>query len=147
MSTAASPIAYFITWTTYGTWLPGDARGWRKWQRGQQQPRPLLEAWCRDRMKGSPVTLNPPQRDKVELAISEHAQFRGWVLHAVSVRSNHVHVAVTASHAPERVRDQLKARATRVLREGPEAIQQDRVWTRGGDAEFIDDEAGLDRRR
>ena len=21
------PIAYFITWTTYGTWLPGDERG------------------------------------------------------------------------------------------------------------------------
>ena len=21
------PMAYFITWTTYGTWLPGDERG------------------------------------------------------------------------------------------------------------------------
>src|SRR5262249_3307643 len=23
-----SVLAYFLTWTTYGTWLPGDARGW-----------------------------------------------------------------------------------------------------------------------
>ena len=22
------PIAYFLTWTTYGSWLPGDQRGW-----------------------------------------------------------------------------------------------------------------------
>jgi hypothetical protein len=21
-------LAYFLTWTTYGTWLPGDERGW-----------------------------------------------------------------------------------------------------------------------
>ncbi len=24
------PLGYFITWTTYGTWLPGDERGWRR---------------------------------------------------------------------------------------------------------------------
>jgi hypothetical protein len=24
----ADPLAYFLTWTTYGTWLPGDERGW-----------------------------------------------------------------------------------------------------------------------
>ena len=23
-----APLAYLITWTTYGTWLPGDQRGW-----------------------------------------------------------------------------------------------------------------------
>jgi hypothetical protein len=23
----ADPLAYFLTWTTYGTWLPGDERG------------------------------------------------------------------------------------------------------------------------
>ena len=49
---------YFITWTTYGTWLPGDRRGWRKWNAGEQQPCPLLEAWCRDRMKEGSVTLS-----------------------------------------------------------------------------------------
>ena len=24
------PLAYFLTWTTYGTWLPGDERGWNR---------------------------------------------------------------------------------------------------------------------
>ena len=22
------PIGFFLTWVTYGTWLPGDSRGW-----------------------------------------------------------------------------------------------------------------------
>ncbi|MEX1027188.1 MAG: hypothetical protein WD049_04175 [Candidatus Paceibacterota bacterium] len=52
------PLTYFITWTTYGSWLPEDRRGWRKWKAGDQQPRPLLEAWCRDRMNEEAVVLN-----------------------------------------------------------------------------------------
>jgi hypothetical protein len=24
------PLAYFLTWSTYGTWLPGDERGGKK---------------------------------------------------------------------------------------------------------------------
>ena len=46
---------YFITWTTYGTWLPGDARGWRKRQAGYRISQPLLEGWCRESMKGDTV--------------------------------------------------------------------------------------------
>ena len=26
------PLAFFLTWTTYGTWLPGDERGWSRSQ-------------------------------------------------------------------------------------------------------------------
>ena len=26
------PLAYFLTWPTYGTWLPGDERGWVEYQ-------------------------------------------------------------------------------------------------------------------
>jgi hypothetical protein len=24
----SGPMAFFLTWTTYGSWLPGDDRGW-----------------------------------------------------------------------------------------------------------------------
>ena len=67
------------------------------------------------------------------------------MLHAVSARSNHVHLAVTADKAPELVRDQFKANATRVLRQAPEAITNDKVWTRGGDCEVIEGEDNLAR--
>lgn len=139
------PITYFITWTTYGTWLPGDSRGWRKKGRGEQPPQPLLEAWCRERMTESEVVLNETQRAKVESVCREHARIRGWVLHAVNARSNHVHLAVTADKAPKVVRDQFKANATRVLRQEPAALRKENIWTTGGDCEIVDGDEELAR--
>ena len=139
------PLNYFITWTTYGSWLPGDARGWRKTGKGQQLPQPLLEEWCRSQMTENPVLLNEAQRLRVEAVCRKHATFRGWVLHAVSARSNHVHLVVSADKKPEIVRDQFKANATRVLREEPGAITNETVWTRGGDCEIVDGEENLER--
>jgi REP element-mobilizing transposase RayT len=138
-------VTYFIIWTTYGTWLPGDARGWRKQKHGNQPPQPLLEAWCRRRMLENPVLLNETQRGKVEAVCRDHARIRQWKLHAVNARSNHVHLVVTANKGPEVVRDQFKANATRVLREEPEAITHDKLWTRGGDCEIVDGEDELER--
>ncbi len=139
------PITYFITWTTYGTWLPGDSRGWRKAKHGEQTPQPLLEQWCRDQLKETPVVLTAEQRRKVEEVCCRHAAIRGWALHAVSARSNHVHLAVTADEAPIKVRDQFKANATRVLREPPNEITHEKIWTRGGDIEIVDGEDNLEQ--
>lgn len=139
------PINYFITWTTYGTWLPGDARGWRKLRQGNQIPQPLLEAWCRQQMKGEVVLLNAAQRARVEKVCREHAEHRGWVLHAVSARSNHVHLLVAADGKAQKVRDQFKANATRVLREAPDPIKNEKVWTRGGDCEIVDGDDDLEQ--
>lgn len=136
-------LTYFITWTTYGTWLPGDSRGWRKTAKGTQPPQPFLETWCRDQMCEAPITLNDIQRSKVEAVCREHAHIRGWHLHALKARSNHVHLAVTADKAPKTVRDQFKANGTRVLRQDPDAINKDKIWTRGGDCEIVDDEENL----
>ena len=129
---------YFITWTTYGTWVPGDARGWRKRGQWEQVPRPLLERWCREQMKGDTVLLSPADRETVEQACREHCQFRGWELLAVNARSNHVHVVVVANEAPKKVRDQLKANCTRCLRQQPVPLNVERTWTRGGDVEILD---------
>jgi len=139
------PITLFITWTTYGTWLSGDSRGWRKWKAGEQQPQPKLEDWCRRQMKDKPLFLNETQRAEVEDVIRKHAQIRGWALHAVSARTNHVHVAVTAAAPPKRVRDQFKANGTRVLREPPDPVTHEKVWTKGGDIEFIDTDDELEQ--
>ena len=66
-------------------------------------------------------------------------------MHAVSARSNHVHVAVTADVEPKKVRDQFKANATRVLRQEPDAITNHKTWTRGGDCEIVDGDENLER--
>jgi hypothetical protein len=63
----------------------------------------------------------------------------------VSARSNHVHIAVTADTAPEKVRDQFKANATRVLRQSPDPNTNEKIWTRGGDIEIVDGDDGLEQ--
>lgn len=138
-------VTYFITWTTYGTWLPGDGRGWRKWKTGEQQPQPMLEDWCRNRMSEKPVLLNEIQQKKVESICRQHAEIRGWDLHAISIRSNHVHLAVTANAEPKKVRDQFKANTTRVLRKDPAPISNKKIWTKGGDISIVDKEEGLEQ--
>jgi len=34
------PLAFFLTWTKYGSWLPGDERGWWKSPETSWQPIP-----------------------------------------------------------------------------------------------------------
>src|SRR5438132_13512735 len=92
-----SVLAYHIVWTTYGTWLPGDWRGWvKKGVSGIQAPDPALEQSSRERMVEGPVLLTPEQRALVEKTIIDHCRIRGWRLHAVNARTNHVHVVVSA---------------------------------------------------
>ena len=67
----------------------------------------------------------------------DHARIRKQELHAVTARSNHVHLVVTANAAPKKVRDQFKANAARVLRQPPNPVTNEKVWIRGGDIEVV----------
>src|SRR5688500_9804813 len=103
------PVAYFLTWPTYGTWLPGDERGWIKYHQGFQRPDPILETEAKARMTEDACRLDEEQRELVEATIAKHCDIRGWTLHAVNCRSNHLHVVVTADRHPDEVREQFKA--------------------------------------
>jgi len=112
------PIAYFLTWVGYGTWLPGDARGWVEYRHGWQLPDPVLELEATARMTEDACRLDRAQRDAVESQIAETCRHCGWQLHAVNCRSNHVHVVVSAGETrPRKIRADLKAWATRCLKE------------------------------
>jgi len=104
------PLAYFLTWTTYGTWLPGDERGWVA-KPGEFRPADaILEQVSRSLMTEPSLILDPSQRDLAERTIADHCRCRDWHLHAVACRTNHVHVVVTAAgRNPEDVMDQFKA--------------------------------------
>jgi REP element-mobilizing transposase RayT len=135
-------IAYFHTWTTYGTWLPGDARGWFLSHRGLQPAELQRELESAFRMTDDALVLNVPQRQVVEQTISDHCSIRKWELHAVNCRTNHVHVVVTANRELPIVREQFKAWCTRRLK-ASSPIAREKWWTERGWDEFIDDESGL----
>ncbi len=129
---------YFITWVTYGTWLPGDARGWRKRGYGYQIPSPQLEEWCRKKMRGEAVLLELHDRSVVEEACRKHCEHRGWTLIAVAARTNHVHVIVISDTVPDITRNQLKANCTSELRRQAQPLNVSRTWARLGDVEILD---------
>jgi len=135
------PLAYLITWTTYGTWLPGDERGWVKHDEfGIHQADPRLKAAVKGSLSEAPVTLTLERQNVVEEAIVEHCRFRGWTLHAVNVRTNHVHLVVTAGADPDDVAEKLKSRCSRFLNLLPSG-HRDHWWTRGQSTKWINDES------
>ena len=106
---------WLLTWTTYGSWLPGDQRGFVGWHRDEQgnlvihnapgTPQdsniPALERAMRESMKGSPIRLRTDQADRLFSQFQETADYRGWLLFAVAIMANHVHLVVGVPGDPE----------------------------------------------
>jgi REP element-mobilizing transposase RayT len=152
------PLAYFLTWPTYGTWLPGDERGWVLYGKGSQPPNPIRKLEAEARMTEDACILDGEQRRLVEETIAKHCRIRGWKLHAVNCRSNHLHVVVTANRDPDEVREQLKAWCTRKLKElerarrnspgdrepTPEPRIREKWWAERGSRRYIGDEESLE---
>ena len=116
------PLAFFITFGTYSTWLHGDARGsidrfHNRYGTPRLPPNALRERYERGLLKQQPVRLNPLQRKIVMDAVKEICLEKGWSLWAVNARTTHVHAVVTADWDGKKVRAALKARATKNLRE------------------------------
>jgi len=143
------PLAYYLTWPTYGTWLPGDKRGWVKRGGGWQSPDPVRKLEAESRMTEDACRLDHEQRAVVEGTIAEHCQIRGWELYVVNCRSNHIHVVVAATIKPEAVRSQFKAWCTRKLKDldrkrRREGEVRENWWAERGSRLYVNDEDGLE---
>lgn len=138
------PLGYFLTWVTYGTWLPGDERGWVEYQHGWKLPDPIRELDALAAMTENACLLDESQRRAVESQIAETCRHRGWHLHAVNCRSNHVHVVVTAANTrPKKIRADLKAWATRCLKDRFDNTREN-WWADRGSIRFLNTEASLE---
>lgn len=143
------PLAYFLTWTTYGTRLHGDIRGSvgaLNRQRGQPAiaPDPQLEAAERQLMRQPEYIMDDKARSVVDRAIRDHAEIRRWRIHAVNVRTNHVHILVTCpEYTPETVMAQFKGWGTRRLRAAGLIGPDRQVWTDHGSTRWINHEVGF----
>jgi REP element-mobilizing transposase RayT len=145
------PLAYLITFRCHGTWLHGDERGSidRFRNRYESPYIPPNEQWHQrnvGKLKGEPVTLNAERREAVEAAVRESCALRGWRLHAVNVRTNHVHVVVsTGMTKPERALNALKANATRRMRQGGCWQRPDTPWADKGSKRYLWNERNVER--
>jgi REP element-mobilizing transposase RayT len=138
------PVGYFLTWVTYGTWLPGDSRGWVKYRAGWQLPDPIRECEAKVLMTENACILTREQRRAVEAQIDETCAERGWTLHAVNCRSNHVHVVVTADVAdPDKIRVDLKAWSARALKTAF-GTERENWWAERGSIHYLNSDDDLE---
>lgn len=140
---------YLITFRTRGTWLHGDPRGSvdpRHNTLGEPliAPNPRLVQRDRERMASAPVVLDETDRSAVDAAIRSVCNHRRWTLHALHVRTNHVHAIVTAPVRPERVMHAFKAWSTRRLVEAGRRMQGAKTWARHGSTRWLNTDASFD---
>ena len=137
------PLAYLLTFRTFGTWLHGDVR----WSVGRQarSPKesrfispnmPLKEAMAAE-MHQPPVLLKRAARKAVEIAIKEVCECRGYLLRASNARTNHVHAVVTAEVKPEKIINTFKGYSTRKLRNEGFYSPDLTIWARGRSRRYL----------
>jgi hypothetical protein len=140
MTTRQSLLATMITSTTYGTWLPGDLRGYV--DDGVILPGdPTLWERARGRMVGEPVLLTTNEQDMAFEALVAAADEFGYRLLAVSIESWHMHVLL--SHGLDTVAVAAGRLKTRVR----QTIGRGRVWTAGYDKRYCFREDVVEARR
>jgi REP element-mobilizing transposase RayT len=106
---------WFPTWTTYGSWLPGDERGFVSNIRDGPGPEVrhnipgtpydadmlALERAARSRLKCEPIRLTQTQADVLLHQFQETATYRERQLLAVGIMANHCHLVVGTPGDPD----------------------------------------------
>src|SRR3954468_14988790 len=107
------PLAYHITWGTYGTRLHGDARG--TVDRGHNEfgspvlgPDPERQRDERQRLKFPPITLDRHEPLFIEATLPSVCERGHWTYVEGAAGPDHVHAIVSAPFDPETIRILLK---------------------------------------
>src|SRR4029450_2548447 len=90
------PLAYLITFRCYGTWLHGDERGsidrfHNRYGSPYIEDNEIWKQHNTRSLKHEAVILDSERRSGVEAALRRTCADREWYLHALNVRTNHVH--------------------------------------------------------
>ena len=151
---------WLLTSTTYGTWLPGDERGFIGTVKDGPGPRvrhnvpetPVdkdfrgLRQSARELLKCPPILLNQEQALVVLDQFRETAAFRRWLLLAGAVMANHFHLVVAADedvHSTILLRD-FKSYASRALNRKWSKPASGTWWTESGSRRTLPDERAVE---
>ena len=142
-------LAYFITFSTYGTWLHGADKENGSVDRQHNvfgtpflSPDSEREEWAAHLMTEPPYVLEESARTVVRDAIVDLCREKGWTLLALHVRTNHVHAVISADREPGRLMSDLKSRASRNLNRAGTDINTKR-WTRHGSTRHLFDDTSV----
>src|SRR5262245_23937748 len=151
---------WLITSTTYGTWIPGDRRGFVSTVRDGEGPRlrhnefgaPYdanmsgLQASAQLLMKGLPILLSSEQAAIVLAQFRETCAFREWELQAAAVMANHFHAVISAGEnvRSEAILRDLESYASRVLSCRFAKPASDTWWTESGSRRPLPNELALE---
>jgi len=139
----ARTLGYLLTWTTYGSWLQGDERGYVK-DGEVLGGNVAIKIDCGKNLKGGPVRLKRNERVVVREAILGARENFGQKIPAIVVCSSHVHVVCEYVDVPIGVVVSYYKNAGRMTLK--RIGFQGRLWTRGYDKRFCFDEAALAER-
>ncbi len=150
---------WFLTWTTYGTWLPGDERGFVSPVRIGPGPEvkhnipgtpydanmPRLREHVLRHLPYPPIYLVLEQAGAVHDQFHETAGHRKWLIVADAVMCNHAHivVGVPGDPDPETILRDFKAYASRKLNRGWGKPASETWWTESGSKRKLKTESDI----
>jgi len=137
-------IGYMVTWTTYGSWLPGDKRGYVRCGETLDGEKEILER-SKERQKNDTIRLNKKEKEIVKDTIIKEAERIGQIVEGISVYSNHVHLLLRPnSKSIEDAVSRYKSVSTRALWE---TGRKGRIWTKRFYKSFCFDENAVIREK
>ena len=139
----AKMVGFMAMWTTYGTWLQGDKRGYVK-NGITMGANAQLEKSNEELLKHDKIMIPKSLRKTVENAILKEAEEIGQKVYAIAICSNHVHIVIesTVERCGYSV-GRFKRAATKALRKYGFA---NRVWTKGHDKRYCYNQNELETR-
>jgi len=139
---------WLLTSHAYGTWLPGDDRGFVGWVEdpGQKlvkrnQPNtppepanPPLRQFARSQMKSDAIWFTSREAELLWEQFLETASYRQWQLLAVAVLATHVHwvLGVPGDPDPDDLLGDLKAYGSRKLNQHSPRGRRTKWWCESG---------------
>ena len=148
---------WLVTWGTYGSWLPGDERGFRTWRKREYVPPPARYAGP-DEATYDPRAFRERRRRSHELAdgaIQLDEEDQRIAVDAVvtdvaelpiepkimAVTEMHVHLlAIFGEAGIRQTVGRQKSRATRALKRNRGFVPTKRMWAKGGHMESLETE-------
>jgi len=136
-------LGYMVTFTTYGTWLQGDERGYVK--KGRIYPENKALRQMNEQLQSQEaVILSKVQQQIVRNAIVKEAAAQKQQIYTLSVKPNHVHIVVQNSRQSVSNVVAYYKKAARIALKA--AGHNGKLWTRGYDKRFCFDTESLEQR-